>query len=74
MVTSGAADVAGLGAKLGRLAVGRAADIVVLARQGDDHLRVGVRLDPGRRTAGDDRRGPRLRAPGLGAVARGRSR
>ncbi len=36
MVTSGAADVAGLGAKLGRLAVGRAADVVVLARRGDD--------------------------------------
>ena len=36
MVTSGAADVAGLGAKLGRLALGRAADLVVLAPQGED--------------------------------------
>ncbi len=36
MVTSGAADVAGLGAKLGRLAVGRAADVVVLAPRDDD--------------------------------------
>ncbi len=36
MVTSGAADVAGLGKKLGRLAVGRPADIVVLARQDTD--------------------------------------
>ncbi len=33
MVTSGAAAVAGLGKKLGRLAVGRPADLVVLARQ-----------------------------------------
>lgn len=33
MVTSGAADVAGLGGKLGRLAVGRAADLVVMTRQ-----------------------------------------
>jgi cytosine/adenosine deaminase-related metal-dependent hydrolase len=33
MVTSGAADVAGLGKSLGRLAVGRVADLVVLARQ-----------------------------------------
>jgi len=36
MVTSGAADVAGLGAKLGRLAVGRAADVVVLAPRSED--------------------------------------
>lgn len=36
MVTSGAAEVAGLGEKLGRLAVGRAADLVVLARQDAD--------------------------------------
>lgn len=36
MVTSGAAEVAGLGAKLGRLAVGRAADLVVMARQDQD--------------------------------------
>ncbi len=36
MVTSDAADVAGLGAKLGRLEVGRAADVVVLAAQDDD--------------------------------------
>jgi len=36
MVTSGAADVAGLGEKLGRLEVGRAADLVVMARQDTD--------------------------------------
>ena len=36
MVTSGAADVAGLGEKLGRLEVGRAADVLVLAAQDDD--------------------------------------
>ncbi len=36
MVTSGAADVAGLGAKLGSLEVGRVADLVVLARRDDD--------------------------------------
>ena len=36
MVTSGAADVAALGDKLGRLEVGRAADLVVMARQDDD--------------------------------------
>ncbi len=36
MVTSGAAEVAGLGDKLGRLAVGRAADLVVMARQDSD--------------------------------------
>ena len=36
MVTSGAADVAGLGEKLGRLAVGRAADLVVMARHDAD--------------------------------------
>jgi 5-methylthioadenosine/S-adenosylhomocysteine deaminase len=36
MVTSGAAEVAGLGDKLGRLAVGREADLVVLARQDQD--------------------------------------
>lgn len=36
MVTAGAADVAGLGAELGRLEVGRAADLVVLAPQGSD--------------------------------------
>lgn len=36
MVTSGAAEVAGLGSQLGRLAVGRAADLVVMARQDAD--------------------------------------
>jgi hypothetical protein len=36
MVTTGAADVAALGDKLGRLQVGRAADLVVMARQDDD--------------------------------------
>ena len=36
MVTSGAADVAGLGDKLGSLAVGRAADLVVMGRQDTD--------------------------------------
>ncbi len=36
MVTSGAADVAALGDKLGRLEVGRAADLVVLARRDGD--------------------------------------
>jgi cytosine/adenosine deaminase-related metal-dependent hydrolase len=36
MVTAGAADVAALGDKLGRLQVGRAADLVVLARQDHD--------------------------------------
>ena len=36
MVTSGAADVAGLGGKLGSLEVGRVADLVVMARQDDD--------------------------------------
>ncbi|OBH84234.1 hypothetical protein A5680_10195 [Mycobacterium sp. E2989] len=36
MVTSGAAGVAGLGDKLGRLEVGRAADLVVMARQDHD--------------------------------------
>lgn len=36
MVTSGAAEVAGLGAKLGQLAAGRAADLVVMARQDTD--------------------------------------
>ena len=36
MVTSGAADVAGLGDKLGRLKPGRAADLVVMARQDAD--------------------------------------
>jgi 5-methylthioadenosine/S-adenosylhomocysteine deaminase len=36
MVTSGAADIAGLGDKLGRLAPGRPADLVVLRRQRDD--------------------------------------
>ena len=56
MVTSGAAEVAGLGGKLGSLEVGRVADLVVMARQDDDVLRVRLRLDPGRRRAGDDRR------------------
>jgi cytosine/adenosine deaminase-related metal-dependent hydrolase len=36
MVTSGAAEVAGLGDVLGRLEVGRAADLVVMARHDDD--------------------------------------
>jgi 5-methylthioadenosine/S-adenosylhomocysteine deaminase len=36
MVTSGAAEIAGLGEKLGRLMVGRAADLVVMARNDDD--------------------------------------
>ncbi|MBV9830880.1 MAG: amidohydrolase family protein [Marmoricola sp.] len=36
MVTSGAAEVAGLGDELGRLEVGRAADVVVMARQDAD--------------------------------------
>jgi 5-methylthioadenosine/S-adenosylhomocysteine deaminase len=36
MVTAGAADVAGLGEKLGSIAVGRAADLVVMARQDSD--------------------------------------
>ncbi len=36
MVTSGAASVAGLGKKLGRLAVGRTADLVVLSPQNAD--------------------------------------
>ena len=36
MVTSGAADVAALGGKLGRIAPGRVADIVVMSRQDDD--------------------------------------
>ena len=36
MVTSGAAEVAGLGDKLGRLAAGRAADLVVLTRRDAD--------------------------------------
>src|SRR3954464_9013924 len=36
MVTSGAADVAALGDKLGSIEVGRVADVVVLARQDDD--------------------------------------
>ncbi|MEO7350286.1 MAG: amidohydrolase family protein, partial [Marmoricola sp.] len=36
MVTSGAADVAALGDKLGRLEVGRVADLVVMARQDAD--------------------------------------
>jgi hypothetical protein len=36
MVTSGAADVAALGGKLGSLEVGRVADLVVMARQDDD--------------------------------------
>jgi 5-methylthioadenosine/S-adenosylhomocysteine deaminase len=36
MVTSGAAEVAGLDDKLGRLQVGRAADVVVMARQDND--------------------------------------
>ncbi len=36
MVTSGAADVAALGAKLGSLEVGRVADLVVMAQQDDD--------------------------------------
>jgi 5-methylthioadenosine/S-adenosylhomocysteine deaminase len=36
MVTSGAAEVAGLGGELGRLEVGRAADLVVLERRDDD--------------------------------------
>ena len=42
MVTSGAAEVAGLGGKLGRLEVGRVADLVVLAPPGRRRLRVGV--------------------------------
>jgi hypothetical protein len=36
MVTSGAADVAALGDKLGSLEVGRVADLVVMARQDED--------------------------------------
>ncbi|WP_036223872.1 amidohydrolase family protein [Marmoricola sp. URHB0036] len=36
MVTSGAAEVAALGGKLGSLEVGRVADLVVMARQDDD--------------------------------------
>jgi cytosine/adenosine deaminase-related metal-dependent hydrolase len=36
MVTSGAAEVAALGGKLGTLEAGRVADLVVLARQDDD--------------------------------------
>ncbi|WP_328350076.1 amidohydrolase family protein [Mycobacterium sp. NBC_00419] len=36
MVTSGAADIAGLGGSLGRLEVGRPADLVVMASQDDD--------------------------------------
>ncbi|MET0838025.1 MAG: amidohydrolase family protein [Marmoricola sp.] len=36
MVTSGAAEVAGLGGKLGSLEVGRVADLVVMTRQDDD--------------------------------------
>ncbi len=36
MVTSGAANVAGLGGKLGSLEVGRVADLVVMERQDDD--------------------------------------
>ncbi len=36
MVTAGAADVAALGDRLGRLAAGRAADLVVLARRNAD--------------------------------------
>jgi cytosine/adenosine deaminase-related metal-dependent hydrolase len=36
MVTSAAAEVAGLGGELGRLEVGRAADLVVMARHDDD--------------------------------------
>jgi cytosine/adenosine deaminase-related metal-dependent hydrolase len=36
MVTSGAAEVAGLGEVLGTLAVGRPADLVVMARQDED--------------------------------------
>ncbi|MDT5247009.1 MAG: 5-methylthioadenosine/S-adenosylhomocysteine deaminase, partial [Mycobacterium sp.] len=36
MVTSGAAEVAGLSEKLGHLEVGRVADLVVMARQDDD--------------------------------------
>ncbi len=36
MVTSGAAEVAALGGKLGSLEVGRVADLVVMARQHDD--------------------------------------
>jgi 5-methylthioadenosine/S-adenosylhomocysteine deaminase len=36
MVTSGAADIAGLGDHLGRLSTGRAADVLVLERHHDD--------------------------------------
>ena len=36
MVTAGAADIAGLGDQLGRLAAGRPADLVVLQRRHDD--------------------------------------
>ncbi len=38
MITSGAAEVAGLGERLGRLETGRAADLVVLAPQDRDRL------------------------------------
>jgi len=38
MVTSGAAEVAGLEGKLGSLEVGRVADLVVMARQDDDEF------------------------------------
>ena len=72
MVTSGAADVAGLGAKLGRLAVGRAADVVVLAPTQRGRHESRVCGHAGRRAAGADRRGRHLRTPGLGALARGR--
>ena len=72
MVTSGAADVAALGGKLGSLEVGRVADLVVMARQDDDAYESVCDSTPGRRRAGDDRRRRGLRPHRLGHPARRR--
>jgi 5-methylthioadenosine/S-adenosylhomocysteine deaminase len=47
MVTSRAADIAGLGAELGRLEPGRPADLVVLTRLADDAYDSVLLADPG---------------------------
>ena len=73
MVTSGAADVAGLGDKLGTLEVGRP-PTCSCCRLRPGPLRVGLRVHAQRRRAGADRRRPGLRAEPTGSAPWPRTR
>ena len=66
MVTSGAAEIAGLGDKIGTLEAGRAADLTILQKRVDDPYENVVVGLPVLGRHGDDRRRHHLRPPRLG--------